>query len=164
MQFDKDKYKEFLTGHSKDKTNPDDLLERYAITLSRSTSDDEVREQLKAVRAYWNQHANGNARISKTAKWCRDRDTELKNKLGGQLETAAWWQETAAAEAKKAQAAVAALTTSLAEDYEKIGAVTTANAVAYGSRQGVSAAQAVQAARQAGLLVVDEKVRLPDQP
>jgi len=164
VQFDKDKYKEFLTQHSKDKTNPDDLLERYAITLSRSTNDDEVREQLKAVRAYWNQHANGNARISKTAKWCRDRDAELKTKLGGQLETAAWWQETAAAEAKKAQAAVAALTASLAEDYEKIGAVTTANAVAYGSRQGVSAAQAVQAARQAGLLVVDEKLQLPDQP
>jgi hypothetical protein len=164
VQFDKDKYKDFLTRHSKDKTEPVDLLERYAITLSANTGDDEVRDQLKAVRAYWNQHANGNARISKTARWCRDRDAELKSKHGGQLETAAWWQAAAAAEAQKAQAAIQALTASLAEDYEKLGAVTAANAAAYGSRQGLSAVQAVQAARQAGLLVVDEKVQLPDQP
>ena len=162
MQFDKDAYKDFLTRHSKDKTEPVDLLERYAITLP--ATDAEVAAQLKAVRAYWNQHANGNARISKTAKWCRDRDTELKAKHGGQLETAAWWQAAAAAEAQKAQAAIQALTASLAEDYEKLGAVTAANAAAYGSRQGLPAAQAIQAARQAGLLVIDEKVQLPDQP
>jgi len=164
MQFDKDAYKEFLTRHSKDKTEPVDLLERYAITLSPRTTDDEVREHLKAVRAYWNQHANGNARISKTAKWCRDRDSELKAQNGDKLESAAWWQEAAAAEAQKAQAAVQALTASLAEDYGKLGAVTAANATAYGSRQGLSAAQSVQAARQAGLLVIDDKVKLPDQP
>ena len=162
MRFDKDAYKDFLTRHSKDKTEPADLLERYAITLP--ADDAEVAAQLKAVRAYWNQHANGNARISKTAKWCRDRDTELKAKHGGQLETAAWWQAAAAAETQKAKAAIQALTASLAEDYEKLGAVTAANAAAYGSRQGLPAAQAIQAARQAGLLVVDEKVRLPDQP
>jgi hypothetical protein len=164
VQFDKDAYKEFLTRHSKDKTEPADLLERYAVTLSAGTTDSEIREQLKAIRAYWNQHANGNARISKTAKWCRDRDTELKARHGDELETAAWWRAAAAAEAQKAQAAIAALTASLAEDYEKLGAVTAANAAAYGSRQGLPAAQAVQAARQAGLLVVDEKVRLPEQP
>lgn len=164
MQFDRDQYKEFLTKHSKDKTDPVDLLERYAITLSRNTRDDEVRDHLKAVRAYWNQHANGNARISKTAKWCRDRDAELKSQHGDKLETASWWQQAAAAEAHKAQAAIQALTASLAEDYGKLGAVTAANAAAYGSRQGLSAARSVQAARQAGLLVVDEKVKLPDQP
>jgi hypothetical protein len=164
MQFDKDAYKEFLTRHSKDKTDPVDLLERYAVTLSRATTDAEVRDHLKAVRAYWNQHANGNARISRTAKWCRDRDAELKGTHGDALETAAWWQQAAAAEAQKAQAAAAALTASLAEDYGKLGAVTAANAAAYGSRQGLPAAQAIQAARQAGLLVVDEKVQLPDQP
>ena len=162
MEFDKDAYKDFLTRHSKDKTGPVDLLERYAITLP--ATDAEVAAQLRAVRAYWNQHANGNARISKTAKWCRDRDTELKAKHGGQLETAAWWQAAAAAEAQKVQAAIQALTASLAEDYEKLGAVTAANAAAYGSRQGLTAAQAIQAAQQAGLLVVDEKVKLPDQP
>lgn len=162
MQFDKDAYKDFLTRHSKDKTEPVDLLERYAITLP--ATDAEVAAQLKAVRAYWNQHANGNARISKTAKWCRDRDTELKATHGGRLETASWWQAAAAADAQKAQAAIQALTASLAEDYEKLGAVTAANAAAYGSRQGLSAAQAIQAARQAGLLVIDEKTQLPDQP
>ena len=72
MQFDKDAYEDFLTKHSKDKTEPVDLLERYAITLP--ATDAEIAAQLKAVRAYWNQHANGNARISKTAKWCRDQD------------------------------------------------------------------------------------------
>ena len=121
-------------------------------------------DHLKAVRAYWNQHANGNARISKTAKWCRDRDAELKTQHGDKLETAAWWKEAAAAEAQKAQAAIQRLTASLAEDYGKLGAVTAANAAAYGSRQGLSAAQAVQAARQARLLVIDDKVKLPDQP
>jgi len=51
VQFDKEKYKEFLTKHSKEGTDPVDLLERYAITLSGSTQDAEVKEQLTAVRA-----------------------------------------------------------------------------------------------------------------
>ena len=164
MKFDKEAYKEFLSRHSKNRTDPVDLLERYAITLLPGLADAEVREHLKAVRAFWIQHANGNARISKMAKWCRDRDAELKSQHGNKLETAAWWKEAAAAEAQKAQAAIRRLIASLAEDYGKLGAVTAAGLAAYGSRQGLTYSQAVEAARQAGLFVVDEKVvLLPDQ-
>jgi hypothetical protein len=162
MQFDKEAYKATLTRHSKAGTNPEDLLERYAITLP--ATNEQIAAQVKAVRAFWNQHANGNARFAKTAKWCKDRDGELKARLGGQLETIAWWQQRAAAEAKQAEAAVQRLTVSLREDYASLGAVTARNAAAYGSLQGLSAEHAISAARQAGLIVVDEKVQLPEQP
>ncbi|HEY6793028.1 MAG TPA: hypothetical protein VI365_37540 [Trebonia sp.] len=164
MQFDKDAYKDFLTKHSKDGTDPVDLLERYAITLSSSTTNDEIKQQLTAVRAYWNQTANGNNRAAKKADWCRKRDAELKAQHGDKLETVDWWQRTAQAEAGKASAAIQALADSLRGAYGQLGVVTTDDLNRDGARNKLSPGQAAQAASKAGLAVISDKVTLPEAP
>jgi hypothetical protein len=164
VQFDKEKYKEFLTKHSKEGTDPVDLLERYAVTLSASTSDAEVKEQLTAVRAYWNQTANGNSRAAKKADWCRKQDTGLKAQHGEKLDTVGWWREKARAEADKSQAAIEALAQALKQAYGQLGVVTADDLARDGARNKLPAEQAAQAARLAGLPVIDKKITLPDQP
>jgi hypothetical protein len=164
VQFDKEKYKEFLTKHSREGTDPVDLLERYAVTLSGSTSDAEVKEQLTAVRAYWNQTANGNSRAAKKADWCRKQDTGLKAQHGEKLDSVGWWREKARAEADKSQAAIEALAQALKQAYGQLGVVTADDLARDGARNKLPAEQAAQAARLAGLPVIDKKTALPDQP
>ncbi|MGD0044476.1 MAG: hypothetical protein ABSE84_29420, partial [Isosphaeraceae bacterium] len=53
MQFDEARYvQEFIKKLRGARSLPDDLLERYGITLP--ATDMEIAAQIKAVRAYWN--------------------------------------------------------------------------------------------------------------
>jgi hypothetical protein len=76
MQFDEKKYTDLLIAHRRNKTNPEDLLERYAITLP--AGDAEIAEQVKRVREYWNKIGLGQSRASEGAKWCRTQDELLR--------------------------------------------------------------------------------------
>lgn len=162
MQFDEAKYKAFLTAHRTAKTNPDDLLERYAITLP--ASDGDIKAQVEAVRAYWNKISLGSAGISRIAKWCRDQDEELRKQAGVSLESARWWKDAEDAAARKSAGAIRDLAERLKQAYGTLGVVTAPALGKAGSLAGLSAAEAERAARQAGLQVIDEKVKLPDAP
>lgn len=162
MPFNKDEYKKFLTEHARHDTDPVDLLQRYAIMPSMS--DAQVKDHVTAVRAFWNQNANGNSKIARKADWCRKRDTELKNQHGDSMLTTAWWQQAAAAQARDAQEKIQRLAASLIEDYGKVGAVTAASLATYGGKQGLSHVQAAQAASQARVIVIPETTKLPDLP
>jgi hypothetical protein len=162
MQFDEVKYKAFLTAHRTAKTNPDDLLERYAITLPANDAD--IKAQVEAVRAYWNKISLGSAGISRIAKWCRDQDEELRKQPGVSLESARWWKDAEDAAAQKSAGAIRDLAERLKQAYGTLGVVTAPALGKAGSLAGLSAAEAERAARQAGLQVIDEKVKLPDAP
>src|SRR5580692_2754602 len=99
MQFDEKQYAAMLTAHRRNKTDPEDVLERYAMSLP--ATDAEVT-QVDAVRAYWNKASMQSAGVSRLAKWCRDRDEELRKQHGDQLESAQWWKQAAAAGQQKA--------------------------------------------------------------
>ena len=64
MQFDEKRYAEFLIAHQRKRTNPEDLTERYAITLP--ATDAEIKAQVRAVREYWNKIGLGNSRTALT--------------------------------------------------------------------------------------------------
>jgi hypothetical protein len=162
MPLDEPKYKEFLTVHRKARTNPEDLLERYAITLP--ASDAEIKAQVDAVRAYWNKISLGSSGISTIAKWCRDRDDELRKQPGADLESVRWWQQAQQANEQKAEGAITELAGSLNQAYGTLGVVTAAAVRNAGKLLSLSPGEAGQAARRAGLTVIDEAIALPDTP
>jgi hypothetical protein len=162
MQFDEKQYAAMLTAHRRNKTDPEDVLERYAMSLP--ATDAEVKAQVDAVRAYWNKASMQSAGVSRLAKWCRDRDEELRKQHGDQLESAQWWKQAAAAGQQKADLVIQQLADSLRQAYGTLGVVTTAALDKNGALLGLPAAQAAQAAARAALTVIDDKVRLPDAP
>jgi len=162
MPFDEPTYKEFLTAHRKARTNPEDLPERYAIKLP--ASDAEIKAQVDAVRAYWNKISLGSSGISTIAKWCRDMDDELRKQPGVELESARWWQQAKQANEQLTEDAVRELVGRLRQAYGTLGVVTAAALTNAGKLVSLSAGEAADAAKRAGLTVIDETMTLPDAP
>src|SRR5215831_18361113 len=119
MQFDEKRYEEFLIRHRRNRTNPEDLMERYAITLP--AKDAEIAAQVKAVRAYWNKICLGNSRASGVAKWCRTQDEILAGQPGIRLESSAWWLRQQAERDSKAEASIQDVAEDLRQNYGSLG-------------------------------------------
>ncbi len=160
MHFDEKQYEQFLIAHRRNKTNPEDLIERYAVTLP--ATDAEVKAQVKAVREYWNKIGLGNSRASAVAKWCRTQDEQLRKQPGTDLESASWWQRRQSERDSAADASIAGVADDLKENYGRLGVVTRGTLGKYVARAGLTQSQAEQAARRAGLTVVGADVTLPD--
>jgi hypothetical protein len=159
MPFDEKQYAEFLSGHGQKKTTPEDLLERYAITLP--ATDAEIRAQVAAVREYWNKISLGNSRAARVAKWCRTQDEGLRGQRDADLESVAWWQRQQSERDRSAEAAIDAVADDLRQNYGSLGVVTNAALGKY-APEGLTEAQVAEAAMRARLIVVDAKVTLPD--
>ena len=161
MAFDEKAYEKFLTPYGRRRSIPDDLLERYAITLP--ATDAEIAVQLKAVRAYWNKKMVGQTGVARTAKSCKTADDELARKHKD-LETAAWWQAEQRRRDQAARQQIDDLARLLTQDHGALGVVTAAALEKAASSTGLSTAQAEQAARLAKLAVIPAGVTLPDAP
>lgn len=159
MGFDEKQYEQFLISHRRNKTNPEDLLERYSITLP--ASDELIRAQVKAVREYWNKIGLGNSRAAAVAKWCRTQDEQLRGQAAANLESAAWWQGQQSARDSAAAGSIQAVADDLRQNYGSLRVVTSGTLDKYATKENLSAAQAAQAASQAGLTVIDKGVTLP---
>jgi len=161
MQFDEKRYEEFLIRHRRNRTNPEDLMERYAITLP--AKDAEIAAQVKAVRAYWNKICLGNSRASGVAKWCRTQDEILAGQPGIRLESSAWWLRQQAERDSKAEASIQDVAEDLRQNYGSLGVVTRGTLDKFASgRGGLTSAQAEAAAKRAGLTVIGKDISLPD--
>ena len=160
MQFDEKRYEQFLIAHRRNKTKPEDLIERYAIRLP--ASDAEIKDQVRAVREYWNKIGLGNSRASVVAKWCRIQDEQLRDQYGTALESAAWWQRRQSERDTVAEASIQAVADDLKQNYGSLGVVTSGTLDKFAASASLSRSQAELAARRAGLTVVDKNVALPD--
>ena len=161
MAFDEKAYEKFLSPYSRRKTIPEDLLERYAITLP--ATDAEITAQLKAVRAYWNKKMVGQTGLARTAKSCKTADDELARKHQD-FETAAWWQAVQRQRAQDAGLRIEELARLLSQDHGPLGVVTAAALEKAAGSMGLTTAQAEQAAGLAKLTVIPASVTLPDTP
>src|SRR6266568_7431396 len=160
MQFDEARYaQDFLKKLRGVRTLPDDLLERYAITLP--AADPEISAQLKTVRAYWNKVSSGAGFTAQAAKMCRAEDERLRAQHGSAMERQAWWQARQAERRSAAQESITSLAEELRRTYGELGVVTAGAVGALVGKLGLGQSDALQAAKQAGLMVVDG-VRLPD--
>src|ERR1039457_1236169 len=91
MQFDETRYaQDFIRKLRGARALPDDLLERYAITLP--ATDAEIAAQLKAVRAYWNKVSSGSTYAAQAAKMCRAEDERLRAQHGANIDRRGWWE------------------------------------------------------------------------
>lgn len=162
MQFDEARYaQDFLKKLRGFRTLPDDLLERYAVTLP--ATDQEISAQLKTVRAYWNKVSSGAGFTAQAAKMCRAEDERLRAQHGSAMEKQAWWQARQAERRSAAQESVTSLAEELRRTYGELGVVTAGAVGALVGKLGLQQSDALQAAKQAGVTVVDG-VRLPDSP
>ena len=160
MHFDEKRYEQVLIAHRRNKTNPEDLIERYAIALP--ASDAEIKAQIRAVREYWNKIGLGNSRASAVAKWCRIQDEQLKKQYGTALESAAWWLRRQSERDTVAEASIQAVADDLKQNYGLLGVVTSGTLDKFAASAILSRSQAELAARRADLTVVDKNVTLPD--
>ena len=160
MQFDEKRYEEFLIRHRRNRTNPEDLMERYAITLP--ASDAEIAAQVKAVRGYWNRICLGNSRAAGVAKWCRTQDEVLARQPGTKLESSAWWQRQQAERDSAAESSIQGVAADLRQNYGGLGVVTSGTLDKFAASGRLTSAQAEEAARRAGLNVIGKDVSLPD--
>jgi hypothetical protein len=161
MAFDEKAYEKFLTPYGRRKTIPEDLLERYAITLPAGNA--EIAAQLKAVRAYWNKKMVGQTGLARTAKSCKTADDELARKHKD-FETAAWWQAEQQRRDRDVRQQVEELARLLTQDHGSLRVVTAAALEKAASSMGLTTAQAEQAASLASLAVIPPSVTLPDTP
>jgi hypothetical protein len=160
MSFNEDQYREeFLKKHRGARGAPGDPLTRYAITLP--ATDAEIAAQVRAVRAYWNKVYTGKAGFAQVAKLCRAEDERLKAEHGAKMETRAWWQARQSDAEQAAAGATAVMADDLRRRFGTLGVVTSATVSQFGDKLGLTAAQASQAAAQAGLVVID-RVSLPE--
>ena len=160
MQFDEKRYEEFLIRHRRNRTNPEDLTERYAITLP--ASDAEIAAQVKAVRGYWNRICLGNSRAAGVAKWCRTQDEVLARQPGTKLESSAWWQRQQAERDSAAESSIQSVAADLRQNYGGLGVVTSGTLDKFAASGRLTSSQAEEAARRAGLNVIGKDVSLPD--
>ncbi len=160
MRFDEKRYEEFLIRHRRNRTNPEDLMERYAITLP--ASDAEIAAQVKAVRGYWNRICLGNSRASGVAKWCRTQDEVLARQPGTKLESSAWWQRQQAERDSAAESSIQGVAADLKQNYGSLGVVTSGTLDKFAASGRLTSAQAEEAAKRAGLTVIGKDVTLPD--
>lgn len=160
MQFDEKRYEEFLIRHRRNRTNPEDLMERYAITLP--ASDSEIAAQVKAVRGFWNRICLGNSRAAGVAKWCRTQDEMLVRQPGAKLESSAWWQRQQMERDSAAESSIQGVAADLKQNYGSLGVVTSGTLDKFATSGRLTSAQAGEAARRAGLTVIGKDVSLPD--
>jgi hypothetical protein len=161
MRFDEDKYaqdymKKLRRGA---RIGPDDLLERYAITLP--ASDQEITAQLKAVRIYWNKTSQGSSHTAQAAKMCRAEDERLKAEHGTVMEKEKWWKAREAERRSAAQASITSLADELKRSHGQVGVVTAGHVDRFAAKLKLSPADAAQAVKQAGLTLV-EALPLPE--
>ena len=162
MQFDETRYaQDFLKKLRGARTLPDDLLERYAITLP--ATEPEISAQLKAVRAYWNKVSSGSTYAAQAAKMCRAEDERLRAQYGSNMEKRGWWEAQQAARRSAAQESVTSLAEELRRTYGELGVVTAGAVDGFAAKLGLTQADALQAVGQAGLTLADG-VKLPDSP
>ncbi len=162
MQFDEARYaQEFIKKLRGARSVPDDVLALYAITLP--ATDAEIAAQVKAVRAYWNKASSGSTFTAQAAKMCRAEDERLRAKYGASMEKRAWWGARAAERKSAAQASITSLAEELKQSHGQVGVVTEGMVAGFAARLNLSAADAQQAVRQAGLKLA-EGVILPESP
>jgi hypothetical protein len=162
MQFDETRYvQEFIKGLRGARSLPDDVLARYAITLP--ATDAEIATQVRAVRAYWNKASSDSTFAAQAAKMCRAEDERLRAKYGPSMEKHTWWEARAAERKSAAQASISRLAEELKQSHGQLGVVTEAMVAGFATRLNLSTRDAQQAARQAGLKLV-EGVSLPESP
>lgn len=162
MNFDKDRYvADYITPRKKAKSlQDDDLVDRYALTLPANDAD--IAAQIKAVRAYWNAQRPGTSAAG-ICKLCKTDDERLQTQHGPALLTSGWWQKRAAEEREAAKSRIAEITEYLKTGYGQLGVVTKGVVESFAAKSGVRPADGLEAARQAGLQVVDGG-QLPDGP
>ncbi len=159
MAFDEERYaQDFIKKLRRARSLPDDLLERYAITLP--ASDQVIAEQVKAVRAYWNKLSSGSSHSAQTAKLCRAEDERLRGQYGPDMETVRWWQARQADRQSRAQASITALAEDLKQGYGQLGVVPSSIVEGLSAKLSLSRADVGQALKQAGLTQV-EGITLP---
>lgn len=162
MQFDETRYaQEFIKKLRGARSLPDDVLARYAITLP--ATDAEIAAQVKDIRAYWNKASSGSTFAAQAAKMCRAEDERLRDKHGASMEKRSWWEARAAERKSAAQASITSLAEELKQSHGQVGVVTEGMVAGFATRLNLSAADAQQAARQAGLKLV-EGISLPESP
>ena len=83
---------------------------------------------------------------------------------GVHLESAQWWQTQRSAKDAAAGAAIQELADNFKQDYGALGVITGTALGRSADSAGLAASDAALAARQAGLIVIDETVALPDCP
>lgn len=157
--FDEGEYREqFLKKHRGARGAPGDLLARYAITLP--ATDAEIATQVKAVRAYWNKVYNSPTSFGQVAKLCRAEDERLKAEHGAKMETRGWWQARQSDAEQAAEGSIAIMADDLRRRFGTLGVVSSAMLAQFAGKLSLTTAQANQAARRAGLTVI-EGVALP---
>jgi hypothetical protein len=160
VQFDETRYgQDFIKKLRGARSLPDDLLARYAITLP--ATDPEISAQLKAVRAYWNKVSSGSTFAAQAAKMCRAEDERLRAQHGSNMEKRAWWEARQAERRSAAQESITSLAEELRRTYSELGVVTAGTLDGFAGKLGLTQTDALQAAGQAGLTLVDG-VTLPD--
>ena len=160
MQFDETRYaQDFIKKLRGARALPDDLLERYAITLP--ATDAEIAAQLKAVRAYWNKVSSGSTYAAQAAKMCRAEDERLRAQHGANIDRRGWWEARQADRRSAAQASITSLADELRRIYGQLGLVTVGIVDGFAAKLGLTRTDAVQAVEQAGLTLVNG-VTLPE--
>jgi len=160
MPFDETRYvQDYIKKLRGARSLPDDLLARYAITLP--AGDRDIAAQVRAVRDYWTKASTGSTHAAQAARMCRAEDERLRGQHGANMERRAWWEERRAEHQSAEQASVASLAGELKQAYGQLGVVTSAAVEDFATRLGLSRADAVRAASQAGLRLI-EGVTLPD--
>lgn len=171
MAFDKDAYKEtYLRPKSRQRLTalPDDLFERYAITLP-AKNDAEIAGTVRAVRSFWSSQQPGTP-MHKFAKMCIAADEDLKQQKiesgshkGKDMLTAAWWEAKRAEADNAAKDRIKNLASLLKDSNGAFGVVTRSYLATCADRLSLNPAQAAQAASEAKLEVVDD-VEIPSDP
>lgn len=162
MAFDPTRYREtYLVpkGRLKLSALPDDLLDRYAISLPASDAD--VAATVKAVRAVWASQQPG-SRTATLAKLCIGADDVLKAANGERMLTAAWWEQQATLQQKATGHAVDQLAELLTETHGAFGCITQVYLDGCARTLGLEASSATKAVEQAGLIVLSTSA-LPER-
>jgi hypothetical protein len=160
MPFDEARYvQEFIKKLRGARSLPDDLLERYAITLP--ATDAEIAAQVNAVRAYWNKTYAGSAFAAQAARMCRAEDERLRAEHGSAMEKRAWWEKRQSERRSAAQASITLLADDLRQRYGQFGVVTAVTVEGIAAKLGLTRADAVRAVEQAGLALV-EGIPIPE--
>ncbi|MGC5031776.1 hypothetical protein [Micromonospora sp. DT229] len=162
MAFDRARYERDVVKPLRGRHGPladDDLLRRYAVDPEMSPQ--ELERHLRDLRTYWNQTAGGPDSKARVCRQFLTADEELRRTVGAKLHDPAWWQVQAQRQDETARQAIKQLVTDLTRAYGSVQQVTRAQLAGIASQYpALRPAQVQQAARQAGLRLVDT-VELP---
>jgi hypothetical protein len=159
MRFDENEYREeFLSRYHRDKLRgaPGDLLTRYAITLP--ATDAEIAAQIGKVRSYWNKIYARMSNDGQVAKLCRTEDERLQLEHGASMETLAWWKARQTDAQRAAKESIVIMTEDLRRRFGSLGVVSSQVISQFAVELSLSAAQADQAAKKAGVTVISAVV------